>query len=374
MKAAAERGFDYHYVVQKQQMQDFIVKCAIKVGCDPIQAESIGRMLIYADERGHFSHGINRLHVYLRDLKTHTCKPNGCPKILKQKGATALIDGDNALGSVVGEYCMKLACEIAAENGIGWITANNSNHFGAAGRYGHIAADIGLIGFAFTNTSPTTFPTRSAQKALGTNPISIVAPAEGGDRFALDMATSTVAFGKVEIAERKGKDFVPSGWGANERGVEELKPEIILQRGGLLPLGGNEERGGYKGTGLCQMVEILCGIMAGGAFGKNVREWMGTAQKADLGQCYIAVDPECFADGFSHRLQQFLDETRSLESIDSSLPVRCAGDFSKSHQLLTEELGGLVYHKSQIEYLQKIAKEFEIPFFEVSNFVAPKLD
>uniref|UniRef100_A0AC35GK14 Malate dehydrogenase n=1 Tax=Panagrolaimus sp. PS1159 TaxID=55785 RepID=A0AC35GK14_9BILA len=373
MEAAAERGFDYHYVVQKQHMQDFIVKCAIKVGCDPIQAESIGRMLIYADERGHFSHGINRLHVYLRDLSTKTCNPNGEPKILKKKGATALVDGDNALGSTVGEYCMNLAYEIAAENGIGWVTANNSNHFGAAGRYGHFAADKGMIGFAFTNTSPTTFPTRSSQKALGTNPISIVAPAKGNDRFALDMATSTVAFGKIEIAERKGKDYVPAGWGANEKGIEEHKPEIILKGGGTLPLGGIEERGGYKGTGLCQMVEILCGIMAGGPFGKNIREWTGTAQKADLGQCYIAVDPECFAEGFTNRLQEFLDETRTLEPIDPSLPVRCAGDFSKSHNFLTENVGGLVYHKSQIEYLHQISKEHNIPFFEVSNFKAPKI-
>ena len=263
-------------------MHDFIVNCAVKVGCDPGHAASIARMLIYADEHGHFSHGTNRLHVYLRDLATKTCSPKGQPRILKQKGGTALVDGDNALGSVVGEFSMELAISLAKEHGVGWVTVNNSNHFGAAGRYGHMAADAGFIGFAFTNTSPTTFPTRSSQKALGTNPISMVAPAEEGDRFALDMATSTVAFGKIEIAERKGKESIPSGWGANERGVEVHNPQVILNGGGLLPLGGSEERGGYKGTGLCQMVEILCGIMAGGAFGKNVREWMGTAQKADL--------------------------------------------------------------------------------------------
>ena len=118
-----------------------------------------------------------------------------------------------------------------------------------------MAADFGFVGIALTNTSPIMFPTRSAQKALGTNPLAVVAPADDGDRFALDMATSTVSLGKVEVAQRKGKPTVPDSWGANERGVEDQSPQIILDKGGLLPLGGIEERGGYKGSGLGMMVD-----------------------------------------------------------------------------------------------------------------------
>uniref|UniRef100_A0AC34GI55 Malate dehydrogenase n=1 Tax=Panagrolaimus sp. ES5 TaxID=591445 RepID=A0AC34GI55_9BILA len=202
------------------------------------QGESVARMLLYADSRGHFSHGINRLQLYIKDLQTNTCNRNGKPKILKQKGGTALVDGDNALGSVVGEFCTELAISLAKEHGVGWVTANNSNHFGAAGRYGHLAADAGLIGFSMTNTSPLVFPTRSAQKALGTNPLACVAPASNGDHFALDMAISTVSLGKVEVANRKEKEAVPHGWGANSKGVEEQNPKVILDQGGLLPLGG----------------------------------------------------------------------------------------------------------------------------------------
>uniref|UniRef100_A0AC35FWS7 Malate dehydrogenase n=1 Tax=Panagrolaimus sp. PS1159 TaxID=55785 RepID=A0AC35FWS7_9BILA len=369
MEAASERGFDYHYVVEEKVMHDFIVKSIVKAGAEKFQGESVARMLIYADSRGHFSHGINRLSLYIHDLQTNTCNRNGKPKILKQKGSTALIDGDNALGSVVGEFAIDLAISLAKEHGVGWVTANNSNHFGAAGRYGHLAADAGLIGFAMTNTSPLVFPTRSSQKALGTNPLACVAPAENGDHFALDMAISTVSLGKVEVANRKEKEEVPHGWGANSKGIEEQNPKIILDKGGLLPLGGIEVRGGYKGSGLGMMVDILCGVMSGAHFGKNVRAWAQVGHdKADLGQCYIAVDPKCFADGFTNNLKQFLDQMRSLEPTDPKVPVRVPGDFSKSHGALIQHSGGLVYHKSQIEQLEKLAKEVDIPFFETKPF------
>uniref|UniRef100_A0AC34QGA1 Malate dehydrogenase n=1 Tax=Panagrolaimus sp. JU765 TaxID=591449 RepID=A0AC34QGA1_9BILA len=277
-----DRGNDFHFVVPFSEMHEFIVRCVTTAGCVPEQADSVGRMLLDADSRGHYSHGVNRLSVYVRDLQTHTCKPDGKPKVTKKKGSTALVDGDNALGSVVGEFCMNLAIDLAKEHGIGWVAAHNSNHFGTAGRYAKMASDVGFIGMAFTNTSPCLFPTRSAQKALGTNPISFFAPINKDDKFALDMATSTVAYGKVEFAKRKGKEHVPISWGADRNGIMTTNPDEILHEGGLLPLGGIEETSGYKGTGLCQMVEILCGVLSGATFGKNVREWQGVAKHADL--------------------------------------------------------------------------------------------
>lgn len=263
-------------------MHNFIVNCVKVGGCVDSQADSVGRMLLDADSRGHYSHGVNRLSVYVRDLQTGTCKRDGQPFVTKRKGGTALVDGDNALGSIVGEFCINLAIELAKENGVGWVAVHNSNHFGTAGRYAQMALDQGFIGMAFTNTSPCLFPTRSSKKALGSNPISFLAPGENGDSFALDMATSTVAYGKVEMARTKGKSHVPRGWGADPNGNETTEPQKILENGGLLPVGGVEESGGYKGTGLCMMVEILCGVLGGAAFGKNIREWQGVAKKADL--------------------------------------------------------------------------------------------
>lgn len=147
---------------------------------------------------------------------------------------------------------------------------------------------------SFTNASPIIFPTRSSEVSLGTNPISFMANAEKGDSFELDMATSTVAYGKVEIADRRMKKEVPAGWGADRNGVPTIEPKKILDGGGLLPLGGPEESGGYKGTGLAMMVEILCSIMGGATFGKHVRRWACVSEKADLVKLFGDEKRRCF--------------------------------------------------------------------------------
>lgn len=161
-----------------------------------------------------------------------------------------------------------------------------------------------------TNASPLVFPTRSSEIGLGTNPIAFVASAQNGDNFALDMANSTVALGKVstkttiylfsfhlqvELATRKGKTEVPPGWGADQHGTPTTDAKKILNDGGLLPLGGAEETGnnfstnfytyflgGYKGTGLSMMVETLCGVMSGAGFGQNIRRWNSVSELANL--------------------------------------------------------------------------------------------
>uniref|UniRef100_A0A1I7XQ96 Peptidase A1 domain-containing protein n=1 Tax=Heterorhabditis bacteriophora TaxID=37862 RepID=A0A1I7XQ96_HETBA len=166
---------------------------------------------------------------------------------------------------------------------------------------------------AFTNTSPCVFPTGSAEKSLGSNPICMAAPANNGDSFFLDMASTTVAYGKIEVVDRRGGRRIPSAWGADANGIETFDPKTVLNGGGLQPLGGSDATGGYKGTGLCMMVEVLCGIMAGSAFGKNIRQWQTTEENANLGQCFVVIDPDCFAPGFRDRLENFLDETRGLK-------------------------------------------------------------
>jgi LDH2 family malate/lactate/ureidoglycolate dehydrogenase len=255
---------------------------------------------------------------------------------------------------------MDLAIKLAKEHGVGWVAVKGSNHFGIAGYWSLKAAKEGLVGLSGTNASPIIFPTRSTQPSLGTNPLSFIASAENGDNFALDMATSTVALGKVELADRKGLKTVPAVWGADKDGHPTTDPKTILNGGGLLPLGGQEETGGYKGTGLCMMVEIMCSIMGGATFGKNMRKWGNVSDPANAGQCYIAVDPECFAPNFSSRLQQFLDETRNLKPANPEKPVLVAGDPERAHMEMNKKSGGLVYHGSQIEYVLNMAKKLNV--------------
>ncbi|KAI1728874.1 malate/L-lactate dehydrogenase domain-containing protein [Ditylenchus destructor] len=354
------------YVVPVEQMRSFVANCMQAIGADSEQALQLADLLVTADLRGHYSHGVNRLRIYMEDVVSGNCKPNGQPHVLKQKGGTAWVDGDNALGVVVGNYCTDLAIKLAQEHGVGWVVAKGSNHFGIAGYYPLRMAEQGFVGMAFTNTSPLMFPNRSAQVGLGTNPISVVAPAERpGDSFALDMATTTVALGKVELAQRKGEK-IPLQWGANSSGKVTDNPDEVVDGGALLPLGGAEETGGYKGTGLAMMVELFCGILGGATFGKNIRTWRETSRVADLGQCFVALDPECFAPNFIARIQIFLDETRDLEQSDHEKPILVAGDPERHNIKRCEKAGGLIYGKAQLQHLEEIGQHNGVTPFTYS--------
>ena len=186
---------------------------------------------------------------------------------------------------------MRLAIKKAREAGIGWVTARNSNHFGIAGHYSMMAEREGLLGLSFTNGSPWVTATRSAgARVMSTNPLSFTAPGEQGDSLVLDMATSCVAVGKLEVAAVNGDD-IPDGWAVDGRGQVTNNPRTAMREGAGLPLGGGEESGGYKGYGLALMVEVLCGVMSGGAWGPHIRQW---ARSNDhLVGCHNAESPEC---------------------------------------------------------------------------------
>ncbi|EJD73540.1 hypothetical protein LOAG_19042 [Loa loa] len=171
----------------------------------------------------------------------------------------------------------------------------------------------GVLGMAFTNTSPIMYPTRSSKPALGTNPLAFAAKAKN-DAFILDMATTTAAIGKVELAARK-EQTVPDTWGVEKNGCISNDPKKILDGGGLLPLGGSELTGGYKGYGLGALVEIICGILGGAQWGPSIRKWMSTTTIANLGQCFVAINPDGFAPNFENRLQEFIDTMRGLKSV-----------------------------------------------------------
>lgn len=330
-----------------------------KLGVVESHAHQLAEVLIEADVRGHHSHGLNRLDMYLTDLRKNVTKLDGKPSILKERAGTAWIDGHSLLGPVVGNFCMDLAIKKAKEAGVGWVVAKGSNHYGIAGWYAMRAMKAGMIGMSFTNTSPVVYPTRSSHAALGTNPLALGANGTGGDSYLLDMATTTVAIGKVEIYKRRGHE-VPSTWGVEKNGKPTTNPEQILDGGGLLPLGGNEIQGGYKGYGLGSLVEIFCGILGGAHWGPNVRKWMTAKEDADLGQCFIAVDPEAFAPGFNERMQEFMDTMRNLPTVDPATKVLIPGDKENTHVKLIEDLGGIPYHPNQIEHANDLAAKYNV--------------
>eukprot|EP01012_Entosiphon_sulcatum_P008735 TRINITY_DN14791_c0_g1_i1.p1 TRINITY_DN14791_c0_g1~~TRINITY_DN14791_c0_g1_i1.p1 ORF type:complete len:369 (-),score=44.07 TRINITY_DN14791_c0_g1_i1:9-1091(-) len=319
-----------------EELVSFCAACLTAAGSAPDAARLCAEVVVAADLRGITSHGVNRLKLYCDALRNGRVDGHATPQVVTDNISSALVDGRNAQGAVVGKFCMDLCIEKAKRTGIAIVAGHNSNHFGIAGYYGFLAAEQGLIGMAFTNTSPVVVPTRSRQPALGTNPISFIAPVHDQPPFALDMATPTVALGKVEVKYREQQPC-PAGWGVDGSGATTTNPESIIFGGGLSPLGGSENSGGYKGYGLALMVEMLCGVLAGAHFGLEVPPTLnptafGNTSLVNLGQSFIAIDPEKILPGFPVRAAALAAQMRGLpQAEDACGPVLMPGD--KEHEM-----------------------------------------
>jgi hypothetical protein len=162
--------------VDKEQIHAFVDRCMRAVGCPGEHAATVADILVAADLRGVHSHGVNRLEMYVGEINKGEVDPQIRPEIITETPAIACVNGRNGLGMVVGRYSMELAIKKAKGMGVGWVVARGSNHYGIAGYYAMMAAEQGLVGMSFTNTSPISFPTRSAKHVLGTNPIAVAAP------------------------------------------------------------------------------------------------------------------------------------------------------------------------------------------------------
>src|SRR3989442_7255026 len=284
-------------VVQEAKLKDFCNKVWMKLGVPAQDARIAPDVLVLADLRGIESHGVARLPRYYADLKIGWTKPTDQSKIVKETKATAMIDGGQSLGQVVGHKGMELAIKKAKETAVGIVSVRNSNHYGIAGYYTLMALEQDMIGVSMTNAAPLVVPTFGRNAILGTNPISVAAPASRERPFVLDMATSVVPRGKLEVLDRKGLPM-PPGWAVDETGRSSADPSRVLNAmakrlgGGILPLGGEgEEHSGHKGYGLALMVDVFSGVLSGAATGLKVN---AEERKPDVGHFFMALDPAAF--------------------------------------------------------------------------------
>src|SRR6188768_2609567 len=195
----AQETFSY------DQLFDFTKSILKKIGCSEEDADIAAKVLLSADLRGVDSHGVARLSGYVRlwEIKRINTKP--AIKVIHESPSTAVVDGDSGLGLVVAPYAMKVAIEKAKQVGTGWVSVQNSNHFGIAAHHAMMALEHDMIGIAMTNASPLVAPTFSKERMLGTNPIAVAIPAGNEAAFVADFATTTAANGKMEILQRKGQ-------------------------------------------------------------------------------------------------------------------------------------------------------------------------
>ena len=354
---------DENYVrVSKDELFNFIVRIFVKLGVPEEHARMVADNLVMADLHGIESHGVQRLKRYVDGIRKGgvNIKPN--IRIVKEGSSYALIDGDEGLGQVVGTFAMRLAIEKAKKTGIGVVVVRNSNHYGIAGYYALMAAKENLIGISMTNSRPLVAPTWGIERLLGTNPIALAAPMEDG-YFLLDMATSVVPSGKLEVYRRKGKN-IPEGWAMDKNGKITTDPEDFFAGGALLPLGGfGELHGGHKGYGLSVMVDILSGLLSGGTWSKYVGN---TAEKnSNVCHFFMAINIENFVplDEFKRSITKMVNEIKSSKLHPQAQRIWIHGEKGFLTAKTRLRIGVPIYRKV-FEEINRIAEELGVEKLE----------
>lgn len=291
---------EYSYV-PVDVLTEFMVRAVEAMGVPGEDAEIIADVLITADLWGFKSHGVAHLRMYNKRINAGLQLPITNWTVIKDTPTTAVIDGGNGMGMVVGHQAMKIAIEKARQYGLGAVAVRNSSHFGPAGYYPMMAADEGLVGLSFTNAHPATAPTFGVRPMLGTNPIAVGVPTDEPFPFLYDAATSIAPRGKIEVAARAGEP-IPEGWVIGEHGTWETDSDGMIRRMNegevaLLPIGGKGELlGGHKGYGLSTIVEIFSAAFQSGTYlwGLTDTDEQGNPQFLRIGHFFMAIDVEHF--------------------------------------------------------------------------------
>lgn len=276
-------------LIPPASLELFVSDALVRAGL-PVKASAVtSKVLVFADLRGVDSHGVRRLPIYLKRLTLGSIKADAEPRVIRELESTALVDGGSGIGPYVADFAMRLSMEKASGTGVGTVGVRNSNHFGIGAYYAMSALQHCQIGVVMTNTSPLMVPFGGVERILGTNPISIAIPAGEEPPIVLDMATSAVARGKVELALAQGKE-IPLDWAVNEEGEPTHDPRAALG-GALLPMAG------AKGYGLAVIVDALSGVLTGAAFGSSVGSLFGDLESPQrVGHLFITLDVSRFMD------------------------------------------------------------------------------
>lgn len=328
-------------------------------------------VLVAADLRGIDSHGVARLQRYVDGLRAGRMIAKPKVQVIKETSSTALIDGGGGLGQPIGVRAMRLAIDKAQEVGAGFVAVRNSNHYGIAGYYAIMALESDCIGISMTNASPLVVPTFGRAGILGTNPISLAAPAGQERPFVLDMATSVVSRGKLELYHRLGRPLL-EGWAVDERGSTTTDAGAMLKNlseragGGILPLGGEgEELGGHKGYGLAFLVDILSGVLGGGGYADKVhpKGEGGKMEPGNVSHFFGALLIEAFRplEEFKATMDDLIRRLKNSAKAEGESRIYIHGE--KEWEMEEERRKqGIPLHPQVVTTMEEIAKELNLPF------------
>lgn len=293
--------------VEAGALRDFVARLFVHEGVPEADAATVADCLVEANLRGVDTHGVFRAQPYLKRLRLGLVEPRADIRVRRVAAAAAEVDGGNGFGAVIGTRAMAEAVALARESGVGLVSIRHSNHYGMAAYYVLQAIAAGMVGMAFTNSSPALPPWGGRQPFLGTAPMAVGVPGGRRGPFVLDIAMSVLARGNVYMAAKRG-EVIPPGLALDSEGRPTTDPQALIDGGTMLPFGG------VKGAGLSMLMDILGGVLSGAAFAGGVGNPHKTFDRPqDVGHLFICYRPDLFMplDAFRARMDTLVETVKA---------------------------------------------------------------
>jgi LDH2 family malate/lactate/ureidoglycolate dehydrogenase len=304
-------------LVPAAELEELCERLLLARGVAAHKARIVAETLVAANLRGVDSHGVQLLVYYLEQIEAGDLDIRADGRVIAESGACLHFDAQNAIGQWVAEQCCEHAIRLAREHGIALVIARESAHFGACAWWAQKISREGMMGLVFCNASPIVPPWQGREGRFGTNPICVSVPGP----WLLDMATTTVAAGKIYKAWMNNEPQIPAGWALDREGVPTTDTQAAY-KGWLMPLGG------YKGSGLAMWIEILCGVLGGGAMSTEIGSIRWRGKPLRCSQAYLAIDIARFlpVEQFRERLEHLVRHVRSAAVASGYDEILVAGD------------------------------------------------
>jgi ureidoglycolate dehydrogenase (NAD+) len=307
--------------ITKDELATLTQSAFVALGLTPQDAQEVTEILVLAELFGLTTHGVSRVQSYGERLLVKGINPR--PQITVEKCAPSLfkVDGDNAVGPLVGMKCLRLAMQAAKDQGVAVVLARNSNHFGPISPYSLIAAEQGFATIIGSNATTTIAPWGGSDARLGNSPLGFGVPHPKGNHFLLDMAMSVVARAKIRNALKAGES-IPDTWATDAKGVPTTNPKEALD-GFLLPIGG------HKGYGIALWVDMLAGLLSGAAYLTHVKSWLDEPDlPQNLGHFFILINAQMLGlgEGLAQKMNDFASILHDSPPSDPQQPVIVPGE------------------------------------------------
>jgi ureidoglycolate dehydrogenase (NAD+) len=341
-------------VVPAESLANWSTRLLRAWGYSEADARFIAGTLVDANLRGVDSHGVIRLPPYEARVRAGLVDPAAKP-IVTTTNAVVQVDAAGAAGQLAARSATEAVSSLAREHGVATAVVKHSAHFGAAGFYARMLAERGQIGMVLSNSEPIVVAHGGREALFGTNPFAFAAPA-GETTISLDMATSTVAMGKVYLAASK-HESIPSDWGVDAHGQPTTDPDAVMA---LLPMAGP------KGYGISVMIEVLAGVLSGAGFGTELGSMYDDFSKPqNIGHWMLALDIEAFMprSEFDTRIGGLVSMVRGTAPTDPARPILLPGEPEDRVQA-SRELEGIPLPDDTVAALRDIGRASAVPFDE----------